>query len=313
MFAIGGNERSGPNRASEPNSGTVVDLRLDSSVALDIRRLRGQLNPTKRGEPVTLDDVNSFTVQIDSAEIAISVKTMTDLLNNYVFAYPGAPLKHIQITAKDGTIKQTGTMHKGVDLPFEIEGPIDVTPGGEIRLHASKIHSAHLPFKGLLHLFGEDLSKLVNLKQDRGVRLEGDNILISPSRILPPPRIEGKVSAVRIEGDRIVQIFGTKEAKALAPPLKASCYIYHRGGVLRFGKLTMDDADLEIVSSSHRVAFDFSLPEYNRQLVAGYSKNTPAHGLIVFMPDFGSLPGSSKNAAASKSEPKPSTSLNPPR
>src|SRR5215472_4585836 len=142
IFAIGGNERSAPNPASEPSSGTVVEqqmsnvnLHLDGSVVLDIRRLRGQLNPTKRGEPVTLDDVNSFTVQIDSAEIAISVKTMTDLLNNYVFAYPGAPLKHIQITAKNGAIKQTGIMHKGVDLPFEIEGPLDVTPEGEIRLH----------------------------------------------------------------------------------------------------------------------------------------------------------------------------------
>jgi hypothetical protein len=155
-----------------------VNLHLDGSVVLGIRRLRGQLNPARRGEPITLDDVNSFTVQIDSAEIAISMKTMTDLLNNYVFAYPGAPLKNIQITAKNGTIKQTGTMHKGVDLPFEIEGPLDVTAEGEIRLHASKIHSAHLPFKGLLHLFGEDLSKLVNLKQDRGVRLEGDNIVV---------------------------------------------------------------------------------------------------------------------------------------
>ena len=55
---------------------------------------------------------------------------------------------------------------------------------------------------------------------------------------------------------------------------------------MRFGKLTMHDTDLEIVDESPATPFEFSLPEYNRQLVAGYSKNTPSHGLIVFMPGF---------------------------
>ena len=51
----------------------------------------------------------------------------------------------------------------------------------------------------------------------------------------------------------------------------------------------MNDADLEIVSESQRTPFDFSLPDYNRQLTAGYSKNTISHGLIVFMRDFALL------------------------
>jgi hypothetical protein len=123
------------------------------------------------------------------------------------------------------------------------------------------------------------------------VRLQGDNILIDPQRILPPPRIEGKVTTVRLEGDRVVLTFQSGTAKELNPPYSSTAYIYHRGGSLRFGKLTMADADLEIVSESHNGQFDFSLPEYNRQLTAGYSKNTPSHGLIVFMRDFKLLSG----------------------
>jgi hypothetical protein len=61
--------------------------------------------------------------------------------------------------------------------------------------------------------------------------------------------------------------------------------------VLRFGKLMMTDADLEIIDQSPGSPFDFSLPNYNRQLVAGYSKNTPRLGLIVFMPDLTTLSG----------------------
>lgn len=48
----------------------------------------------------------------------------------------------------------------------------------------------------------------------------------------------------------------------------------------------MTDADLEIIDGNPRTPFDFSLDEYNRQLVAGYSRNTPSHGLIVHMPDY---------------------------
>jgi hypothetical protein len=266
-----------------------VNLHLDQFIVLEIRSLRGQMVPASGAKPVTLDDVNSFVTRIDSAEIALSAKTLSDLLNRYVFAYPGSPLKEISITLDSSRLKQRGVMHKGIDLPFEVEGKLDATPDGEIRFHADKVSSAHIPFKGLLHLFGEDLAKFINLKRDRGVTLEGDNILLNPGRMLPPPRIEGRVTAVRIEGDRIVQTYNSHRPKALVLPYSAQNYIYHKGGVLRFGKLTMTDADLEIVDQSSRTPFDFSLLDYNRQLVAGYSKNTPTHGLIVFMPDLTTL------------------------
>src|SRR5262249_18409902 len=148
----------------------------------------------RENQPVTFDDVNSFVTRINSAEVAIALTTLTDLLNNRVFGYPGAPLKNISIKADHGRIKQTGTMRKGVEIPFELEGALDVTPAGEVRLHAEKPAAAHISVKGLLHLFGKNLAKLVNLKQDRGVRLQRDDVLINPQQMLPPPRIEGKIS-----------------------------------------------------------------------------------------------------------------------
>jgi len=266
-----------------------VNLHLNASVVLEIRHLTGEMRATGNSEPVTFDDLNSFETQISSAEIAISTKTLSSLLNEQVFAYPGAPLKNLAVTTDHGRIKETGTMHKGIDLPFEIEGKLDVTANGEIRLHADKISSAHVPFKGLMHLFGEDLAKLIHIKKDRGVSIEGDDIFLDPTRMLPPPRIRGRVTAIRVESDLIVQTFGSAAGKSIIPPYKASNYLYHRGGVLRFGKLTMTDADLEIVDESPNTPFEFSLPDYDRQLVAGYSKNTPSHGLIVFMPDLATV------------------------
>src|SRR5260370_18610756 len=87
---------------------------------------------SNESKPVLLDDVNSLVTRIYSAEIAMSANVMSDLLNKYVFAYPGAPLKQI-VVAK-----------------------LDVTADGEIRFHADKFSSAHVPFKGRLHLFGDE-------------------------------------------------------------------------------------------------------------------------------------------------------------
>lgn len=109
-----------------------------------------------------------------------------------------------------------------------------------------------------------------------------------------------------VRGDRLVQVFdsGAKPA-ALDPPVKARAYIYHRGGVLRFGKLTMDDADLELLRAPQAGAFEFSLFDYRHQLVSSYSKYTQSLGLIVYMPDYwqvrvtstgrgGALPGAGR-------------------
>ena len=62
--------------------------------------------------------------------------------------------------------------------------------------------------------------------------------------------------------------------------------MHYRGGTLRFGKLTMSDTDMQLIDADPRDPFDFSPEHYQRQLVAGYSKNTPEGGLRVHMPDY---------------------------
>ena len=62
-----------------------------------------------------------------------------------------------------------------------------------------------------------------------------------------------------------------------------------KGGALRFGKLTMNDTDLELIDSDPADPFDFSLDHYQDQLVAGYSKMTRKGGLCVHLPDFNKI------------------------
>jgi hypothetical protein len=107
-----------------------------------------------------------------------------------------------------------------------------------------------------------------------------------PSKIVPPPRIDGRLQAVRIEQGVLVQVFGPGQKPPLRPPRPNGNYMYYRGGTLRFGKLTMDDADLELIDRDPRDPFDFFQEKYLSQLVAGYSKTTPQRGLTVVMPDY---------------------------
>jgi hypothetical protein len=259
-----------------------VDFRLARDIVLEVRSLRGQLQRTRPEVPVTFDDSSSFTVDVDAAEVAIAPSSLTALMNSYVMAYEGAP-KNISVAIAGNRLIQKGTIHK---LPFEIEGSLAVTADGNIRVHADTLKSAHIPVKGLLHLFGEDLAKLVKQNAARGMTIEGDDIILNPRTLTPPPHLEGKVTRVSIAGGKIVQFFDSgRHLAPLNPSWKAAAYIYHRGGILRFGKLTMTDADLEIVGNRPNV-FDFFQREYQKQLVAGYSKNTPANGLVAHMVDY---------------------------
>ncbi len=272
-----------------------VIIRLDPELPLHVRRLSGKLLRTKKTNPPTFDDKLSYIIAVDSAEIAISTAAMSHMMNTYVFGEPDAPLKNLRLSIVDGQIKQEGTIRKGPGISFETTGDMSPTPEGLIRIHPQKIRAAHLPVKGLMKLFGVDMAKLINTRNSRGISVDDDDIILDPAQALPPPKMRGRVTAVRIEGDQIVQLFGTEKPDPAKKP--AGNYMWYRGGILRFGKLTMHDTDMRLIDADPRDPFDFSPDHYKDHLVAGYSKNTPSGGLLVYMPDYGNF----------------STSLTPPK
>jgi hypothetical protein len=290
IFARGALPDTRPVRPDTPAAVQIqmknVNYRISPTIVLEVRTLRGELQRTDPDTPVTFDDRQSFIVAIDQAEVALSPVSLASLMNSYVLAYEHSPLKNISVATDGDRLIQKGTIHKGVDLPFEIEGSVSATSDGEIRFHAEKIKAGRLPVKGLLHFFGEDLSKLVNQNAGRGMKVVGDDVILSPSLLTPPPHLRGRIARVSIERGKVVQFFDSgRHTAVLNPPLRSHAYIYHRGGILRFGKLTMNDADLEIVGDRPG-PFDFFQQEYKKQLTAGYSKNTAADGLVSHMVDY---------------------------
>src|SRR5437016_11692103 len=99
-----------------------VNMLIAPEVVLEVRELEGRLLPTQKGGLAVFDDPKSFRIAIDRATTAISTASLSALLNGYTFAYAGAPLRKIEVSTQDGKLRQKGTLHKGVDVPFEMEG-----------------------------------------------------------------------------------------------------------------------------------------------------------------------------------------------
>jgi hypothetical protein len=270
-----------------------VHLRVDDGIALDIRRLDGALVSHTPGQPPVFDDEKSFTLRIDSAEMAMTADSLTRLLNEHTFNYPGAPLSDLKITIEGGHLKQSGTLHKGVPVHFSVTADPSVTAEGKIRLHPIKTTADGIPAGGLMKLFHLQLDDLISLKQTPGVSIDGDDFLLSPDRLLPEPPLSGHLTGVRLEGQSVVQIFGPPSVPdpLVAPAPHAPNFMYYRGGSLRFGKLTMSDADMELIDADPRDPFDFYPAKYLDQLVAGYSKNSRSGGLLVYMPEYDQVRG----------------------
>jgi hypothetical protein len=131
---------------------------------------------------------------------------------------------------------------------------------------------------------------MINAKKIQGVSADKDDLILNPEEILPPPRIKGRVSAVRVQGNEIIQVFGSPQPSNFAFKQPGN-YMAYRDGSLRFGKLTMDGTDLVLIDMDPGDSFDFYLDHYKEQLVAGYTKTTPQFGLLVYAGDYNKLPG----------------------
>jgi len=272
-----------------------VNFHVAPGVVMEVRRLQGALVATTPGSPPSFDDVRSYSLHIDAGEIAMTPASLSTLLNTQVFAYKGAPLSHIETSIDGGHLRQKGTLHKGLSIPFSMVADVSATADGRIRVRPITLRTAGIPARGLLQTLHIGLDDLVKSEPARGVETKGDDLLLDPARLLPDPRISGRSTAVRIVGDRLVEMFGATPASG--PRGEAKNYMHSRGNVLRFGRLTMTDTDLRLIDTDPSDPFEFSPRDYLRQLVPGYSKNNADGSLRVFMPDLDDVESPVRRAA----------------
>jgi hypothetical protein len=283
-----------PKAVVDPPADTVtsvqmqnVDFYVDPQIPLHITRLSGTMMSRSRG-PVMFDDKRSFVIRVTAAEAGLTGPALSALLNKYVFNYPGSPITNLRVTVSGSEIIQKGTLHKVGALPFEIRASLSVTPDGRIRLHPTRTEIIGLHVDRLMNGLGLPLSKIIDLSKAKGATVSGNDIFLSPTAVIPPPEIQGHVTAVRVENNLVVMTFGTPASTPMmaVPDTSAHNYMYYKGGTLQFGKLMMLDADMFITDLDPADPFHFDLDRYKPQLVAGYSRTLQSGGLEVWMRDI---------------------------
>jgi hypothetical protein len=265
-----------------------VDLHLTSDIAVHIRHLRGRFIAEGNRQIPNLDDPRSYGVTIDSGEVAVDLASLNAMMTRTLQGHSNVSRLQISID-EDGRLRQKGTVKKGIPVPFDVKARASVTPDGRIRIHSESVKGFGVPVNPLLKAFGIELDSLLKVDPGRGVSVDHNDLLLDATKLLPPPAMHGTITAVRIEHDMLVQVFGSGAPQSLSPPATSKNHIYWRGGQLTFGKLTMTETDLELIDEDPKDPFDFSVDRWNAQLAAGYSKVTPERGLKAHMVDFNDL------------------------
>ena len=278
-----------------------VNFHLTDRIVVHIHSLSGVMVPSQQGKIPVFDDKESFVFKVDTAEITLSTASLSNDLNDYVFAKPGAPLKKLSASIKGNQLVVKGLLVSKGGVPFESDGTLTVTADGQVRVHTDSVKAVGIPVKGLMDLLGIDTSNLISTKKVEGVSVDKDDLLLDPESILPPPQIRGHLVAIELKNGEINLKFDAGRKGADFPEVASTCggrnYLAFKGGTVRFGKLTMNDADLELIDSQPADPFDFSLDHYIQQLAGGYAKVTLKDGLCAHVPDFNTVQRNTKAAS----------------
>ena len=247
---------------------------MEGDIMLRIHRMRGEMHPLKNGV-VDFDDPLSYLTDVASAEVGMTGADLTALMGR-VFNYKGAPLSNVRVDITPDGLRQRGTLHKGVDIAFDMMASVSLTSDGRIQLHPSSMHILGVNGLVLMKALGLSLEKMMDLSKAHGVTVKGNDLFLDAIALLPPPQIRGRLSSVRLSSTELVQTIGTGTDDELATPSidrAATNYMLYRGGTLHFGKLFMTDAEMLVVDEDQTTPFDFDNARYHRQLIAGHSED----------------------------------------
>jgi hypothetical protein len=272
-----------------------VRYRVGPKLAIDVPALDGLKLTMQPGTPVVMDDPSQWTMMIQNGTFNLDAENVASLMNNYVFNYPDPPLKNLTATLSNGRMGIKGTMKKGIEIPFEMEGVPRAMANGKIELIPDRIVALGLPSQGLMKLIGLEMGKMVQVREGRGLAIEGNSVIMDPTKMLPAPAISGRVTNVNVapdprDGVMKLQIsFGggaqaVRDEKLPAP--NAPNYLHVFGGNVRFVNTFNVFTNLQIVDADPSDLFDFYLAEYGIQMQAGLIVLSPQGWTQTIMPDY---------------------------
>lgn len=291
-------EASLPGTAKSPGKALVASAGSDTDIyahnlrlhqgpdfRVYVQWLRGRLEPSRPGVVPSFDDPDSFRLNVTNGVIRANIGDICNYLNAQS---KNLPFRDIKVTGTGNQVKITGNLHKLIAIPIELNGTMMPNGPNRIQLHVTKISALKIPLKSLLGDFHVTLADIIGSAKLEGLEASGDDLFFAPEKLLPPPHIRGKLTAVTVAAPDLQAVYGdaTKDEQKVE---QWRNFLHLEHGSLRFGKLTMQNVDLIMIDISQDAWFDLDLVNYQTQLVNGYTRMTPQEGLQIFMPDVSEL------------------------
>ena len=143
------------------------------------------------------------TTDVLHGQAFISSESLTKLFAQKV-QQANTSVSDLKVEIKDDAAHLSGKVHKGIDIPFEIEGTVS-TDGTVLILHTKKIKAEGIPVKGLLGMVGMHLGSLLGSESVDGVAAKGDTLVFEPAKIA---HVRGRITNARISTDGLTITFG---------------------------------------------------------------------------------------------------------
>jgi hypothetical protein len=243
--------------------------------------LDGEFARTRQNRNPSFDDPESFAIEVHKGILRANIGDIGHFLNT---GLSNSPLSNVALSADGKRLKLSGTVRKIVPLSISILAEVSATSDNRIRLHVTKLDVLRMPMKGLLGILRISLADLVRKDVD-GLQIVGNDLLLDVQKLLPPPHIRGRLTAVNVVAPDIEEVFGDATGEIDRVELWRN-FLSLKGGVIDFGKLTMRSVDLMMIDISKDSWFNLDLVNYQAQLSAGYTRMTPQSALQIFMPDL---------------------------
>lgn len=261
--------------------------RLDANIGMYLTDMNADVvlkDPTLPFVPANKTD---YAIQIHHAIVEKAASDLEALMNTYVFSDRDTPIKDVKMSFKGDRLIMSGKMKKGVWVGFEMEGVMDATQDGKIRMKPVVIKSMGLRVDGLMNLIGLEMAKLLKMKEEKGLIMQGNEIIMDPSKLYPPPALIGHVTSVAVRNNllRIEMDDGKARPWPDVPVQNTRSMLLMWGGDVLINAVLNLNAKMQVLDASPSTPMVFALDRYREQLEAGVVTPTRAGHLIAYVPD----------------------------
>lgn len=148
------------------------------------------------------------TTDVHRGTVEISVESLSRIFERKI-QESESKVSNIKLKLGMGEVHLSGKLHKGITIPFSIDGDL-TTDGTMLILNEKKFHAEGVPVKGLLALVGIHLSSLISSESIEGVSAQGNTLIFAPEKIA---HVKGHIQSLDVNPNRLEIVFAGTETR----------------------------------------------------------------------------------------------------